>query len=708
MNKIQIINGMATKVVKDTIERISKDYGNNLTAPLRGLMSSSLALSLGKAMTRDIYRTAFVVNTIVIDIEGTPSDYTVFGYVYRSIGGNSPYARELVRVGGGYDKIGEKLPISEYDKNEGCVVPKYSVTCGDTDAKTLYVDAECLATLDFSVLNKTIQKMIKGNKTAQKNLKREVINKVLSYGIVIENGSVRLGATEDKTVYNIISWSPSNERSETALLTSIELPIAEDIINRISGNAIYSAVRRKRSVKDLVKFSKRIGIFGAPATETATFGNDKFGCVIYNGQIKGPEDYDDENRKKLVDAKIIIDRNTYDGSYVISAELVQAMYKAKGRNITLAQALLLALQTRASVLASKVFGEAKTKANMKFRLQRLIKIVGDESKILRITPGQDVTGINKDDYELIIIGNEDNIGVIMDENGAKALGDITIKELAQGNFMNYVLDVAKASKTAVSGQMLQKFININKEAALDAYLALMHKQYNTRMDKAIEGDINPIQCSLAQYILRYVDNFSRSGLEDLIKTELAQTEAQIKKFNVSIDALYLRALFDDAYFLTDGKINGVLGRNPYTGRLEAYSYDVELMFKDQIAEIYADDAIVNKDEALANLLTGVAIKYPSPSADENALFTFLTAEQITDRIAAMQNLSIKEKRILMDDFVNTSFGVIKMAPNNTIKHRLAGMDTDYDGVAVVFEKSLVDIIRNHYVDNDGFTVKKGL
>lgn len=706
MTQLRLVNGLLTKEMKEAVERM-QEIVNGLRVPLRGSMTTNGHLSLCKAVTRDIYNTSFVINTIVIDVKGTTSDYEVTGTVFRSIGGNSPYARALAKANGDYDKKGETIGISEYDKKEG-VIPKYDVLCGDETAKTLYIDAESLATIDFSCLNDTIKEMLKGKKEAQQNFKREVINKVLSNGMVInKDKTARLATAEDEKVYNIISWSPSNERSETALLTSIELPIAEMIINEISGNAIYSAVRRSRKIKDLVKFSKRIGIFGAPATKTATFGNELFGCMLYMHEIQGPEDYDAENKAKLLEKGIEIDRNTYDGSYMISAEFTQAMYKAKGKNISLSQALMMALQTRASVLASKVFGEAKSKSNMNYRKDLLINMV-DPDKILRLQPGQDVTGLDKSNYDLIIIGNEDNVGVIMDKNGAKALGDISLKELAQGNFMNYVLDAAKASKTNISGQMLQKFISINKKESLIAYLELMDRQFDKRLGKSMEGDINPFKSSLAQFIFRYVDQRNRAALEDLIKTELSQTESHIKKFNVEIDALYLRALFDDAYFITKGKINGVLGKNKYTGRLEAYSYDVEVMFKDEIEAIYADDTIVNKDEALAKLLTGVAFKYPSPSADENAIFTFLTAKQITERIANMDNLTKKERGVLMDDFVNTSFGVIKMAPNNTIKHRLAGMDTDYDGVAIVFEKVLVDIIVNHYVDNDGITVKKDL
>lgn len=700
------MTGNLVNVVNTKVEK-AVEVVNGFKASLDKSVGVRFHASMCKRGLKDIYSTSFVVNTIVLDVTGNPASLNVTGKVFRSIGGNSPYARALCKFSGDYNKASQWVQTSEYDKKEGEVIDKYKVYCNDSEASTFYVNAESLAIIDFSCLDKKIKKMVKGKKEAAKCLKNQIVNKVLSTGMVIQGDKAYLATDKSEGVYNIISWSPSNERSETALLTNIELPIAEDIINAISGGSIYSATRRKRKLSDLVKFSKRIGIFGAPATETCTFGNEKYGCIIYMKEIEGPNDYSDEENEKLVRRGIVIDRNTYDGSYMISAKLIQAMFAAKGIKISYAQALTLAPQTRASVLASKVFGEAKDDVNMKHRAETLISMV-DPARILRVEAGQDVSGLNKADYDLIIVGNPDEIGVIMDINGGKALKDITLQDIVQGNFMNYMLDIAKASKTKISGQMLQKFISINKEAALKAYLMLMENQFDTRLGEKLRGEVNVFNCSLAQFIIGHVASDCQMALEEIIKTEISQTESQTKKFNVDIEALYLRALFDDAYFLTKGKINGVLGCNPYTGRLEAYSYDVELAHKEKIEAIYADDNIVDKDEAIAKLLTGVAFKYPSPSADENAIFTFLTTKQVVNRIAYMDGITKKEKQVLINDFVNTSYGVIKMAPNNTIKHRLAGMDTDYDGVAVVFEKVLVDIIVNHYNDNDGVTVKKGL
>ena len=66
-----------------------------------------------------------------------------------------------------------------------------------------------------------------------------------------------------------------------------------------------------------------------------------------------------------------------------------------------------------------------------------------------------------------------------------------------------------------------------------------------------------------------------------------------------------------------------------------------------------------------------------------------------------KQITREERAILLDDFLNTSYGVTKIGADNTLKHKLAGMDTDYDGIAVVFEKKLVDILLAKYKKNDG-------
>ena len=248
---------------------------------------------------------------------------------------------------------------------------------------------------------------------------------------------------------------------------------------------------------------------------------------------------------------------------------------------------------------------------------------------------------------------------------------------------------------------------LNKEATINALLECMAENFDAELENMLSGDVDAHKASLAQFIIRYVANGTENtaALEALIKEMLPRLQSMIYKSKIDIKAYFQRALFDDTFFLTAGKVDSLLARNKYTGRLECYSRDVEVKFAEEIAEIENSNITrEEKDAKLAVLLTGVAFKYPSPSSDENAIVTYVTSAQLKARINAMykaKQITREERAILLDDFLNTSYGVTKLGADNTLKHKLAGMDTDYDGIAVVFEKKLVDILLTKYNDNDG-------
>lgn len=709
----------------EKIQKVVDSIINGLSIPVRGALSPKGHAALVKVLTSSIYETGYVTKCIMIRAErvGTKGNYAVKGEAFNMLGSNNPYTRALVAYTG-EDQVNEActIKISEYDKENNSIQPKYDVRCGDIDAYSdkRYIEAASIATLDFSMLDRDIKnvfkktkfKNLKVKKNTMKDTKDKIINSIMTKGISLDDEdnvyfSKSKNQLDNIMTYNIISWSPSNERNETAMFTSVDHTIACDIIDEVGGFALSLATAVQNSIGKLKKFAKRIGQLGTPCIEAGTLGNSEFGVVIYMGEIEGPEDYMPEALEELEKNNIVIDRNTYDGAGYFSVEYMVYMCALLGRKISKAQAALLAIQARCNVVFTKIFGEANSQDVMQHMKDVLIDTV-DNKRILKVAAGTDVSKLNKADYDLIIVGNENCLGMIIDGNGGKTLKDVSLQAIVNGGFQNYLLDIAKCSITQTASQMLQKFIYANKEKAMKVLINLIDKQYNNRVNELMNGDVNAKNCSLAQFIFRYVEDglINEAALESYIKQELTQIKSQIQKFKIEIDAVFLRALFDCSFFLTKGKIDGVLGANENTGRLEAYSYDVELRFQDSIAEIMADDSIVDKDKAVDELLTGVTFKYPSPSADENCIMTFLTKDRLVKRITELEVLSDKEKTILLDYFINTSYGVIKMAPNNTVKHRLAGMDTDYDGVATVFEKELVDILLEKNADNDGVTIKK--
>lgn len=679
-------------------------------------IESALSLAAHKghanAIIRNIHKMVPVIEGIVLRAaqDKESGDMYLYGEKFYTEGSNNPNARALMEYAKDFDTEEQvTIPLSHWDEDEKELVSDYTVKCNDSTAKRMYVFTKTHTLVIYSQLENDIRKIMKNSTDAEiKDVKGKLVDNVETMGLRITNKNRVYVANKavEGTHLTVLNWSPSNMRSETQLMTAIQPDDAFKIMNKVSGGALSEAMAGKLTVAGLTKLSARLGILGAPSVEMVKAANEEFGYVIVLDEILGPQDYNADTKKMLESNGIDIDNNTSDGAYCISVEMIQKSFARLGRNLSIDKALLFAAQTRANKYFTKVFGEAKTQKNMQFRLNRLIEMYG-EDKVLFVEAGTNVSHLNREDYKVVVVGNRETLGCIIDYNGGKLLKNISLQKIVEGDVTTHLLDIAKCSETATSGQMLSKFLTADKEATINALLECMSNNFDTALENILSGDVNAHQASLAQFILRYVENGAENtaALEALIKEQLPQQISMVYKNRIDIKAYFQRALFDDTFFLTAGKVDSLLARNEYSGRLECYSRDVEVKFMEEINEIENSGLTrEEKDAKLAVLLTGVAFKYPSPSSDENAIVTYVTSAQLKARINAMykaKQITREERTTLLDDFLNTSYGVTKLGADNTLKHKLAGMDTDYDGIAVVFEKKLVDILLTKYNDNDG-------
>lgn len=664
------------------------------------------------AIIRNIHKMVPVIEGILLRAaqdKKTGKPY-LYGERFYTEGSNNPNARALMEFARDFDTNEQAVvQLSHWDEDEKKLVPDHTVKCNDKTADRLYVATKTHTLVIYAQLEKDLKKIYQNHSEKQlKDMKQKFVDEVETMGLRItkENKVYVANKSVEGTHLTVLNWSPSNMRSETQLMTAIQADKAFEIMDEVSGGALSQAIEGKMTVAGLIKLSARLGILGAPSVEMVKAANEEFGYVIVLDEILGPQDYNKETKEMLESNGIEIDDNTSDGAYCISVEMMQKSFAKLGRNLSMEKALLFAAQTRANKYFTKVFGEAKTQKNMQFRLNRLIEMYG-EDKVLFVEAGADVSNLNKEDYKVIVVGNRETLGCIIDYNGGKLLKNISLQKIVEGDVTTHLLDIAKCSETSTSGQMLAKFLIANKEATINALLECMADNFDAELENMLSGDVDAHKASLAQFMVRYVPNGveNTAALEALIKEMLPRLQSMIYKSKIDIKAYFQRALFDDTFFLTAGKVDSLLARNKYTGRLECYSRDVEVKFAEEIAEIENSNITrEEKDAKLAVLLTGVAFKYPSPSSDENAIVTYVTSAQLKARINAMykaKQITREERAILLDDFLNTSYGVTKLGADNTLKHKLAGMDTDYDGIAVVFEKKLVDILLTKYNDNDG-------
>ena len=178
---------------------------------------------------------------------------------------------------------------------------------------------------------------------------------------------------------------------------------------------------------------------------------------------------------------------------------------------------------------------------MQFRLNRLIEMYG-EDKVLFVEAGTDVSNLNREDYKVIVVGNRETLGCIIDYNGGKLLKNISLQKIVEGNVTTHLLDIAKCSDTSTSGQMLAKFLIADKEATINALLECMSENFDAELENMLSGDIDAHKASLAQFIIRYVANGTENtaALEALIKEMLPRQQAMVYKNKIDIKAYFQR------------------------------------------------------------------------------------------------------------------------------------------------------------------------
>ena len=488
------------------------------------------------AIIGNIHKMVPVIEGIVLRAaqDKKSGEIYLYGEKFYTEGSNNPNARALMEFARDFDTNEQAVvQLSHWDEDEKKLVPDHTVKCNDNTADRLYVATKTHTLVIYAQLENDIRKIMKNSTDEEiKEVKNKFVDEVETMGLrITKNNKVYVAnKSVEGTHLTVLNWSPSNMRSETQLMTAIQPDDAFKIMDEVSGGALSEAIKGKLTVAGLIKLSARLGILGAPSVEMVKAANEEFGYVIVLDEIKGPQDYNEETKEMLESNGIEIDDNTSDGAYCISVEMIQKSFAKLDRILSMEKALLFAAQTRANKYFTKVFGEAKTQKNMQFRLNKLIEIYG-EDKVLFVEAGADVSNLNKEDYKVIVVGNRETLGCIIDYNGGKLLKNISLQKIVEGNVTTHLLDIAKCSETSTSGQMLAKFLIADKEATINALLECMAENFDAELENMLSGDVDAHKASLAQFIIRYVANGAENtaALEALIKEMLPRQQSMVYK-----------------------------------------------------------------------------------------------------------------------------------------------------------------------------------
>ena len=647
--------------------------------PLAGL-DRDVHAKLCKTLTKGLYNLVPIYRMISIfgykDLDGELSVK-----MYDVTGGNSPVAREFLPE----EKIIKTINIVNLD-SDGKISGYRNVTTGvknDKNIEYVYTDQLILIKFDMEEYSQE-----------SREIAAEIYDAVISKGISITDNKVFVGERENAEKVDVLVATPSNERNKQLLATNVQADIAWERLEKIGGHAISKKLAEGMPLSKFNKLAKRLGIFATPAIPFARVGNEKFGMLLVDTEILGDFDFNKEMTDILASIGVDIDNNQFDGICWLSNNFMLEGIKNLGvKHLNARQAGMFAPQNRAEALYSKCLADVVSMPIIK-RLKEVL-----ESRLPK--------------EALKVVGNPNEIGLIVDTNGAKLL-DLDFEFNAEG-IMVYLLDLAKGTKSGTDNQLSYKLGTMNLEATMKAYKELAAKdmkEFNDSFADVATGlldskmDVNKLLVNIAKnnpqsYLASQVFR-DKYIIADIAKDGVVKHEAAYRRGRVAVDSLFQRAMFDCSTLITNGAVQGVLNVDS-RGCIECFSNDILDEKREEIEAIENDSNLTayQKKAKLDELLTAFIIKHPAPGMEEIQLVRFKTVNEIKLSLAELYKAGTITKEdvdLLFQYFYFTSYGVIKMAPSNVLKHKLAGMDTDFDGVKVVFEPSLVAIVVDFYLD----------
>lgn len=576
----------------------------------------------------------------------------------------------------------------EYEENEGKVqIYGVDVEYGPNKLVNYTTD---LISVDFGKGKDNIAKTINYVKKSglYVNLKTKqcyfVVNKdVITDGKILIEGEEAKQILANCTLYKGYSWSNSEERNLRATLVNASKYGAKERIEKLNkqlGGSLDYWMHKSLDFKAIQKLAARNGLQNPGALFLGEFGNEEWGALFLKKKISGNADATEKYGKYLEERGIELDDYIIDGQHIKNAAwLVDVLYKHHN------------IQTTEKVVAGIMEQERAAGAgNKSAGCYEYEDIFNTILEYLKAT------------YQYVIIGNPNKIAVIHDTNSSK------IPNYNGSHFRSMVLDIASASSCAyTSGQLLSKLMFIDQIATSKFLYKRMYDNMIDMADTTVEESEFSLTGSLSQVLfglnkdMASTDIYALSSLgQDLMKF----AKGAITKTRVKIKGSNYRAQFENTFMISGDKYQRLL-KTTKEGYVECYNSDVIAKNRKEIRrvekEYKANLKIMSIAEAreirrlsLNEFMVGMALKYPCPGNSEFELFRFLTNQEIEERAYEQLNKVIADK--VYRYFTSKAGGCIVIANENILKHKLAGMDTDFDGLTVVLEKELVDIAKTAY------------
>lgn len=254
---------------------------------------------------------------------------------------------------------------------------------------------------------------------------------------------------------------------------------------------------------------------------------------------------------------------------------------------------------------------------------------------------------------------------IMEGNEVKQLNRDALSDGL--GFPMFVLDISRVNRKVakLSHQAGSKFFAANVDTCdyvarkgideMKEYVSDI--MFSNEENGAISGSVAKRSFTINESAMEDISN-----LESLLLDVEKFAIKKISKLSVSVDGMFLRAQFDFSW--------NIALRNV-------------LRCTDKYIEVFTPNHAIDGK--------GVVVKFPCPTNEEYQNVKTVSLDTIKTRINKM-NISDDKKAALISYFTHAGDGSIIIAGNNIVKEKLAGMDTDYDGVSLILDKTLVNAV----------------
>lgn len=474
------------------------------------------------------------------------------------------------------------------------------------------------------------------------------------------------------------NFTPSDIRTKMCMFfDTTDGDNREKILDKLLGGA-YSFHKTKNkglSSVAMVKIGGRTGNINPASTELGYLANEEYGVMF----IETPQ-------KSVIKTKVTKENGpTWDGKTEYGAVVMAKFFgDILGMTVNPKACEGLGGQFRLRGFNTKEMGVALGEDNMNHRVEITKKNYAGKYKI---------------------VGNPDNIVAIIDDNAAKLVTDL--ENLPKEGFMLDMLDLAKPSPMRLSIQLLNKIIDMDgvDSVLIAKFKELVKKEMHELFLDAESFMLTPEEAEQMQgYAAQIIGSINRTEARENVSIlagnirSLAQKFLMlIQKIKIGVSGQNLRIQLDPTeQYLYNPEILEELGIKGILNTGEAFCKGILYEKAEEIKRIQQaySEATTNEernvlDQELTELLRGAGIKYPSAGKKEIMNLVFLTNAQIKERINKLP-VSDKEKKHILKFFLTLSEGIIILPAVDEIKEQCAGLDTDWDGMGVVWDKDLLD------------------